>query len=394
MLNENGDGKIKSENEADMMICLYYVYVPIPKEGVKPHSTFHEKVCQELNLFGRIRISFEGINGVLSGNKDNLKKYETKLQEEVLSLAPLSERYRYGETLDVKYCHLRDDIPVDKQKFDSLSVKLTSEVVSLSGGASQKDKKKKKKRRSRKNKGQMYQKNTCEAVHNNEISTVSGAQLDDKEEKKAVLCLSEYSPAEHLEPEEWNKKLLEDRLGTDSEAILIDARNAYESKIGHFRVEGVPTLLTNTRKYSTIPSVFKASASDMAGKNVYMYCTGGVRCERASVYLQALSESGEWPEDLEKPKGIYQLQGGIQKYLERYGRKDNEDKSEVGIQINQKEECLYAGRNFVFDQRRMDPIVGKDGKAVGRCLLCSIPHDDYDNGHAPSDNKEGEWTWM
>lgn len=36
----------------------------------------------------------------------------------------------------------------------------------------------------------------------------------------------------------------------------------------------------------------------------------------------------------------------------------------------------------------MDPIVGQDAKAVGRCIICSIPHDDYDNGYAPSDNKE------
>jgi hypothetical protein len=68
--------------------------------------------------------------------------------------------------------------------------------------------------------------------------------------------------------------------------------------------------------------------------------------------------------------------------------------------------CLYRGKNFVFDPRRTDPVVGAgiianddddDGalpsarrvvSRVGRCVLCSIPHDDYDNGHAPCEERE------
>lgn len=174
----------------------------------------------------------------------------------------------------------------------------------------------------------------------------------------------------------------------------------------------------------------------MAGKNVYMYCTGGVRCERASVYLQALAESEQWPKGLEKPKGVFQLQGGIQKYLETYGElegtagsddgnvdghdensdgiyakknhtnpkgeQENQDSSEM-VQDEQnitdmENPCLFAGKNFVFDQRRYDPVVGRNtlnrtsgagaGAGVGRCVICKCPHDDYDNGHAPCENKE------
>lgn len=63
--------------------------------------------------------------------------------------------------------------------------------------------------------------------------------------------------------------------------------------------------------------------------------------------------------------------------------------------------CLYRGKNFVFDPRRTDPMIGNgitndhavasSGERVsivGRCIICFNPHDDYDNGHAPCQNKE------
>ena len=65
--------------------------------------------------------------------------------------------------------------------------------------------------------------------------------------------------------------------------------------------------------------------------------------------------------------------------------------------------CLYRGKNFVFDPRRTDPIIGngitnnydtldssqeKCVSVVGQCNICSCPHDDYDNGHSPSEEKE------
>lgn len=140
------------------------------------------------------------------------------------------------------------------------------------------------------------------------------------------------------------------------------------------------------------------------------YLIGGVRCERAGSYLRALSESnsGAW-QGKEQPKGIYQLQGGIQKYLESYGREEQEltqskqdDANNEDTTYNQTAEkkCLYRGKNFVFDPRRTDPIIGNGITSeaaasssatkciVGKCIICSCPHDDYDNGHAPCEEKE------
>eukprot|EP00927_Polykrikos_kofoidii_P082040 TRINITY_DN8043_c0_g1_i1.p1 TRINITY_DN8043_c0_g1~~TRINITY_DN8043_c0_g1_i1.p1 ORF type:complete len:204 (+),score=24.91 TRINITY_DN8043_c0_g1_i1:1074-1685(+) len=83
-----------------------------------------------------------------------------------------------------------------------------------------------------------------------------------------------------------------------------------------------------------------------------MYCTGGVRCERASSYLL---EHGA-------AKEVVQLQGGICRYLERF--KDRPK--------------FFRGKNFVFDPRRYEPI--HDDTVVGRCDCCQSPWDDYDNG--------------
>ena len=113
------------------------------------------------------------------------------------------------------------------------------------------------------------------------------------------------------------------------------------------------------------------------------------------------------------------MQGGIQKYLEYYGneehglsnRGDNSgaktepsESDDVGNNTaNDNKACLYRGKNFVFDPRRTDPIIGngitinddsvdssqeKCVSIVGQCNICSCPHDDYDNGHSPSEEKE------
>ena len=116
---------------------------------------------------------------------------------------------------------------------------------------------------------------------------------------------------------------------------------------------------------------------------------------------------------MEPPKGIYQLRGGIQKYLESYGAEEqpNLSKSKEAEEAPQNntinckngdKPCLYRGKNFVFDPRRTDPIIGNGitgdeavttsnaGRLslVGQCIICSSPHDDYDNGHAPCEDKE------
>ena len=334
----------------DYRIALYYCYVDI--DNVKHHVSFQKEICGD-DLMGRIRVSAEGLNGVLSGLRSSLQDYQRRVEQEI------------AVPLDVKYCLLRTDLSIRSQLFDSLAVKGTREVVSL------------------------YEPTASEVQHN-QHSTVAKERSSDRRRKrnrqKQVSVelqpdqsdfpnspldnrLASLQPSVHLSPQEWNQHLA--AAVSDGDAMLVDARNCYESRVGYFQAEGVSTLLANTRKYSALPRVLADRKRDLAGKTVYMYCTGGVRCERASVFLQAL----DWGED--RPKAVYQLDGGIQRYLEQYGSSSIDTPNDA---------CLFRGKNFVFDPRRTDPVVGKE--VVGRCLLCGVSHDDYDNGKAPCQENE------
>ena len=76
-------------------------------------------------------------------------------------------------------------------------------------------------------------------------------------------------------------------------------------------------------------------------------------------------------------------------------RCSREREAEEGQSMTQENPCLYVGKNFVFDNRRYDPVIGvrasgdnQKHSIVGKCIICSCFHDDYDNGHAPSDHQE------
>ena len=102
-----------TEGHDDYRIALYYCYVPI--ENVDHCTLVQRDLCTRNNLRGRIRVSPEGMNGVLIGLYKDLLVYQQSTQE----------------TLDIKYCRLRSDLPVSSQLFTSLSIKATREVVSL-----------------------------------------------------------------------------------------------------------------------------------------------------------------------------------------------------------------------------------------------------------------------
>ncbi|KAL9178587.1 hypothetical protein ACHAXT_001925 [Thalassiosira profunda] len=437
----------QASGDSHNMIALYYCYPPgsIPAHQLQSHAAFHEDTCLSLDLGGRIRVSKEGINGVLSGTEEHLREYEARLRRELMSVVPNNEiaassnveNDPTAEWLDVKYCHLRKDIPTETQLFDSLSVKITREVVSLiepSNGNGGKKKGRARCRQRRKQKRKEKQRlekqreedvggdaEGCKGSGTNTIKVDQSAngedfgsdalspqnESTDAQPLGTALPIPDWekkTPAVHLSPDEWNQKLLQlsRASGNDSSgSVLLDTRNVYETRVGHFGVPNLDTFFPNTRKFSSLPNALNTeeAAEALAGKEVFMYCTGGVRCERAGSYLRAISESnsGAW-NGKEPPKGVYQLNGGIQKYLESYGKDQSSAEGKESIQEKGQtdEPCLYRGKNFVFDPRRTDPVVGNgvanaEGSVVslvGRCIVCSTPHDDYDNGHAPCEEKE------
>ena len=132
-------------------------YTPRPIPSVSDHVTFQRDLCDDLGLRGRIRVSPEGVNGVLSGRVGSLRSYERSVRMELPRRCVTTGAANAADAgdgvggdgdgdrddgegegdigslvdLDVKYCRMRADVPVETQEFDSLSVKATREVVSL-----------------------------------------------------------------------------------------------------------------------------------------------------------------------------------------------------------------------------------------------------------------------
>lgn len=148
----------------------------------------------------------------------------------------------------------------------------------------------------------------------------------------------------HLEPEEFHKEvealLAKGDLCTDT--ILLDCRNFYESKIGQF----TQCLAPSIRKFSYFPAYVDQNLELFRDKKVLMYCTGGIRCERGSAYLRSK----------EVCKEVYQLKGGIHKYLEQFP------------------EGFYRGKLFVFDERY---AISSNSDIISDCRYCGSPWDQY-----------------
>lgn len=126
--------------------------------------------------------------------------------------------------------------------------------------------------------------------------------------------------------------------------IIFDARNRCESAIGTFKNAVLPDI----DHFRDLPAYIDNNKDLFKDKQVLMFCTGGIRCERASAYL---NEQGV-------AQKVYQIEGGIHRYVEQFP------------------EGHFRGKNYVFDGR---VAVKVNDDILGRCLLCETPCDDYTN---------------
>ncbi|MDC1002885.1 rhodanese-related sulfurtransferase [Candidatus Pelagibacter sp.] len=131
----------------------------------------------------------------------------------------------------------------------------------------------------------------------------------------------------HLDPKEWNK------LIKKKDTHIIDTRKPFEFNVGTFKKSVNP----HVNNFRDFPKYLNKLKND---KPVAMFCTGGIRCEKTSVYLKKKGF-----------KNIYQLNGGILNYLKKTKEKDS----------------LWKGECFVFDNR----ISLKHGLKVGSYFMCS-----------------------
>ena len=146
----------------------------------------------------------------------------------------------------------------------------------------------------------------------------------------------------HLDAENFNKML------NDSNTVCIDMRNHYESEIGFFKGAIKPNVDTFRESLEIIDNELKKNGSK---KNYLMYCTGGIRCEKASAYLKHKGL-----------KNVYQLEGGIIEYSRQVKEK--------------KLKNNFLGKNFVFDERRGERI---SDDIVSNCHQCGEPCDTHVN---------------
>ncbi|WP_394974348.1 rhodanese-related sulfurtransferase [uncultured Croceitalea sp.] len=146
----------------------------------------------------------------------------------------------------------------------------------------------------------------------------------------------------HVDAERFNE------LIEDPDTVLVDMRNHYESEIGHFKNAITPDVDTFRDSLDIIEEDLADHKED---KKLVMYCTGGIRCEKASAYY--------------KHKGfrnVFQLEGGIIEYTRQVNEKNLENK--------------FLGKNFVFDYRRGERI---SDDVIASCHQCGNPCDEHVN---------------
>ena len=139
----------------------------------------------------------------------------------------------------------------------------------------------------------------------------------------------------HLSAHEFNE------LTDQDDTILIDMRNHYESEVGHFEGAWCPDVDTFREEISLVEKELEGHED----KNIVMYCTGGIRCEKASAWLKHQGF-----------ENVHQLNGGIIEYARQVENQGLDNK--------------FIGKNFVFDERMGERI---SDEVIAVCHQCGSP---------------------
>ncbi len=155
----------------------------------------------------------------------------------------------------------------------------------------------------------------------------------------------------HLKPEELHA-MLEEKKAAGQDVKFFDGRNAFEAQIGKFKDAIVPDVATT---HDFIKELESGKYDGLKDQPVVTYCTGGIRCE----VLSSLMVNRGFKE-------VYQLDGGIVRYGEKY-----------------KDQGLWEGSLYVFD-KRMHVEFSEDAKTIGQCVRCEAPTNKFENCSNPS----------
>ncbi|KAH9312448.1 hypothetical protein KI387_027483 [Taxus chinensis] len=311
--------KIREEEDG---VLLYYKYVDIP--DTESLLNWFRNDCTALGLVGRVRIAPNGINVTVGGKMTSLEKHIAAVDSNTLFK---------GCDFKLASCQCLLDQQIAKEcGFTSLSVRAVKEVVSL----------------------------VCHPLVRSPSISNAGKHLSAIEFHSILqMAGGKLEEDDNLNQFHLNNSVDSFASKSDCETgshqchgglVLLDARNMYETRIGKFLPPGqVQTLDPKIRQYSDLPAWIDRHAEQLRGNNILMYCTGGVRCEMASAYIRMKGSGYE---------NVYQLSGGIQRYLEAY-----------------PDGGFFKGKNFVFDPRIS--VGSTDVGVIGSCLLCGDSFDDY-----------------
>lgn len=145
----------------------------------------------------------------------------------------------------------------------------------------------------------------------------------------------------HLDAKSFNQLTAQDNT------LVVDMRNHYESEVGHFDGAILPDVETFREALPLVEDMLEEDKD----KNIVMYCTGGIRCEKASAYYKHKGF-----------KNVFQLEGGIIEYARQVEQQGLENK--------------FLGKNFVFDER-MGERIGEE--IISKCHQCGKPCDTHVN---------------
>lgn len=152
--------------------------------------------------------------------------------------------------------------------------------------------------------------------------------------------LTAQQGGKHLTPQETHTLL----SNPPQDLVILDTRNNYEVAVGKF----IGAITPDIRYFRQFPEYIEQNIDQFKDKTVLMYCTGGVRCERATAYLNVKNVAKE----------VYQIEGGIQRYIEQFP------------------DGFFRGKNYVFDNRI---AVRVNNDILSTCLNCPSSSDEYYN---------------
>jgi UPF0176 protein len=250
------------------LTIAFYHFVSV--ENIDQFQAFILKFCQKNKIKGTVLLASEGINGTISGQKNDIHKFLEFIK---------TNSFFKGSFKNLEH----KESWATKNPFYRMKVRLKKEIVALG---------------------------------------VEGISPADK-------------VGQYVNPEDWNA------LIEDPNTIVIDTRNNYEVDIGTFKNSINP----QTESFREFPTFVEKNLKGHKKKKVAMFCTGGIRCEKATSLI------------LEKGfENVYHLKGGILKYLENIP----------------KENSLWEGECFVFDQR-VAVTHGLDEGQYDQCYACRHP---------------------